>query len=396
MIVASALIHGFKKEISQKIFDFWGHIQITDAYIGQPFEASPIVVGQEILDSILSIKRIEWEEPIDLFRNRGSGRVKTRVTHGGVKHVQKYIQYPGILSTTEDFEGIFLKGISSDFDSSFFSQYIIEGSPPVRTDNIAFRNLLISQMTASRLNLQVADNVVVNFVNENRQIPRRFSICGIYSTGLAEYDKKIAFLDLRHLQDILDWESDQIGGVEVILEDPEDLGIINNYLYQEILPGNLYTQTVLDRSSPIFDWLELQNINEVIILLLMLIVCVVNMITTLLILILERTYMIGVLKALGANNWLIRKIFIRQAGNILIKGLIVGNGIGLLLCYLQKQFQFIKLREEDYYLAVAPIDVNPWMVLLISAGTLLVTVLFLILPSILISRISPSRAIRFS
>jgi lipoprotein-releasing system permease protein len=219
---------------------------------------------------------------------------------------------------------------------------------------------------------------------------------GIYKTGLAEYDKKIAVLDMAHLQEVLDWTAGEVSGMEVVLDDIDDLMIMNEYLNQEILPTHLYTRSIRQVASSIFDWLDLQDINEVIILGLMLLVCVINMITALLILILERTHMIGVLKALGSTNWQVRKIFIRQAGHILLKGLFIGNLVGLILCALQRQFQFIRLREEDYYLAVAPIDFDATTILLINGGTFIITILFLILPSYFISRILPTRALRFN
>ncbi|MDH3651281.1 MAG: ABC transporter permease, partial [Saprospiraceae bacterium] len=391
MIVASAMIHGFKTEISQKIFDFWGHIQITDAFITPTFEATPIRYDSSIVDSLYDIDYIYYEEPRSFF-GWELGSYRTRRTQGGVKRAYRYIQYPGVITAKDDFEGILLKGVGQDFDPQFFDRYLTDGVGLRLNDHDAPAQVVISQMTSQRLHLSVDDQIIIHFVRDGRQVPRRFTVVGIYKTGLAEYDRKIAFVHLTHLQRVLQWLPGQISGIEVLLDDIDDLEVMNDYMYQEILPPEIYTRTVRDRSSSIFDWLDLQNINETIILSLMLIVCIVNMITTMLILILERTNMIGILKALGSSNWQVRKIFVRQAASILLKGLIIGNLLGLALGMLQKKFEFIKLREEDYYLAVAPIEFNFPMIMAINVGTLIITILFLILPSYLISRISPSKA----
>ncbi|MBK8506495.1 MAG: ABC transporter permease [Saprospiraceae bacterium] len=394
MIVASAMIHGFKKEISQKIFDFWGHIQITEAFTNPILEGTPMQYDPGLLDSIKSVKKVVYEWPLDILGIETNFDV-TKRTHGGIRFAYKYIQYPAVLTTKDEMEGLILKGISNDFPSTFFDRYIVEGSGLSNSDSLK-REILVSQITANRLELAISDQVILYFIKEGKPRPRRFTVKGIYKTGLAEYDKKIAFLDMAHLQEVLDWTAAEVSGMEVGLDDIDDLMIMNEYLNQEILPTHLYTRSIRQVASSIFDWLDLQDINEVIILGLMLLVCIINMITALLILILERTHMIGVLKALGSTNWQVRKIFIRQAGHILLKGLLIGNLVGLSLCALQKQFQFIRLREEDYYLAVAPIDFDVATILIINGGTFLVTILFLILPSYFISRILPTRALRFN
>ena len=393
MIIASSMVHGFKKEISQKIFDFWGHIQITQAFTNPAFETTPMTFEDGILDSLKDVRQISYEWPVEVF-GRSLNRTRQMRTHGGIKDAYEYIQYPAVITAKQDMEGVILKGISDSYPAAFFNRYITAGQ--AMDLGSTSREVVISEMTASRLFLSVNDHIIINFVRDGDLVPRRFRISGIYRTGLAEYDKKVAFTNLIDLQNVLGWNDDEVSGIEVVLDDLDDLEILNYYIYQEILPTDIFTKSIRQRAASIFDWLDLQDINEVIILGLMLMVCVVNMITALLILILERTHMIGILKSLGARNWQVRRIFIRQAAHILLKGLLLGNGIGLLLCALQKQFQFIKLREEDYYLAVAPIDFNLSMILLINVGTLLVTILFLILPSYFISRISPTKAIRFS
>lgn len=395
MIVSSSMINGFKKEISQKIFDFWGHMQITDISTNPLQESTPMQLEPALLDSLTDIDRIYYEWPMSIL-GYPVDRMTQKRTKGGVKYAYPYIQFPVVLTTAEDMEGIIMKGVGQQFPDAFEGKYLMEGRMPALHPDSTSRGIVVSQMTASRLQLELGDQLRVYFVVDGRFRPRRYEVVGIYKTGLAEYDKRISFLSIYELQHILDWSTDQVSGIEVVLDDIEDIDIMTAFVDQEVLPPNLYSRSIKDKSSNIFDWLELQNINEVLILGLMLVVCIINMITSLLILILERTHMIGILKALGGDNWLIRKIFIRQAAQILIYGLVIGNVLGLMLCFLQKRFEFIKLHEEDYYLAVAPIDFNFWVIILINVGTLLVTILFLILPSYFISRITPTKAIRFS
>ena len=393
MIVASSMIHGFKKEISQKIFDFWGHIQITEAFTNPIYEGTPMQYEEGLEDSLLSIQSIYYEWPLSILGFE-TNQSHVKKTHGGVREVYRYIHCPAVLNTREDMEGLVLKGIDGDFPKIFFDRYILEGQSPKLGS--ADRQILISKITADRLLLETGDQVLLYFVKQGKPTPRRFTVCGIYKTGLGEYDKKLAFIDMSYLQDVLDWSEEEVSGIEVILDDIRDIMIMNDYINQEVLPSHLYTRSIRQVASSIFDWLDLQDINEVIILGLMLLVCVINMITALLILILERTHMIGVLKALGSSNWQVRKIFVRQAGHILLQGLLIGNLVGVLLCFLQKRFEFIRLREEDYYLAVAPIDFDPSAIVAINLGTFIITILFLILPSYYISRISPTRALRFN
>ena len=219
---------------------------------------------------------------------------------------------------------------------------------------------------------------------------------GIYKTGLEEYDRLFALADIRQVQRLLGWSENEVGGFEVFIDDIDDLTAITDYIYFQVLPNNLYAETIREKFSEIFDWLDLQDINEGVILTLMVLVAIINMMTALLILILERTNMIGTLKALGASNWGIRKIFLYYAGYIIVMGLFWGNLIAVTLGLLQERFGFIRLSEENYYLSVAPVELNLWSILLVNAGTLLVILIFLILPSYLVTRISPVKAIRFN
>ncbi len=395
MIVAQATILGFKQEISQKIFDFWGHIQVSRAYSTPGWEASPVDLPDDIRDSIIDIAGVTFDAPARLLGMELPLNRK-RSTRGGVQRVYPFIQFPAVLTTRDDMEGLVLKGLDDQFPGDFFASYLLDGRDFERSGDPDVRELVISSVTASRMSLKPGDNVLIYFIREGTPRPRRFQVVGIYKTGLSEYDRKVAFMDLTHIQTTLQWRERDYSGLEIVLDDVADLPVINQFINLEVLPSELYTRTIRQVASSIFDWLDLQDINEVIILGLMMLVCVINMITALLILMLERTQMIGILKALGASNWQIRKIFVRQAGYILLWGLAIGNVLGLGLCLLQKKFQWVTLREEDYYLAVAPVALDLGAIVVVNAVTFGITLLCMLLPSYYVSRILPARSIRFS
>lgn len=318
-----------------------------------------------------------------------------RTTKGGVDHIQVFAMIPVIVKGKKDIEGIVLKGISDDFEWKYMDQFMVEGERIVLPDSSASKDIIISQQTARRLDVKTGDNFDVVFVRKNEQLRRRFVISGIYKTGLEEYDKRFALVDIRQLQRLLGWTENEVGGFEVFIEDIDDLSTIVDYIYYDQLPNDLYAEGIKKKLPEIFDWLELQDINEIVILSLMVIVAIINMVTALMILILERTNMIGTLKAMGSSNWSIRKVFLYYAAYIVIIGLFWGNLFGIGICVLQDQLEIIRLSEENYYLSVAPIKMNFWTILGINTGTLITTVLFLVIPSYLVSSISPVKAIRF-
>ncbi len=386
MIVATSLIAGFKREISEKIFGFWGHIHITETVQGRPLvESRPISSNQTFYPGLEKVESVSFT----------SSAGRSYQSRGGIRQIQAFVLKPGIIKAKEEIEGIILKGVGSDFDWSFLGQYIKEGKPLAQTDSSVSREILISRQTADRLRVGLGDRFTVYFVQKGEQLRRRFTICGIYKTGLEEYDQKFALVDMRVLQQLLDWSPDQVSGFEVYLNELDDLEIMAEYIYFEELPPDLYAETIREKLPEIFEWLDLQDINEAVIIGLMLVVAVINMITALLILILERTNMIGTLKALGSTNWTIRGIFLYYAASIIGLGLLWGNGIGLALCFLQDRFGLIKLDEANYYLSEAPIFVSPYTLILLNLGTLVLTLAFLILPSWLVTRIEPVKAIRF-
>jgi lipoprotein-releasing system permease protein len=312
----------------------------------------------------------------------------------GVKAVQVYAIQPGIVKGKNDLDGIFLKGIGSDFNWQFFKTYLQEGDIITFPTDEASNQIIISKQTASRLSLKTGDNFRLFFVKNGTMLKRNFKISGIYKTGLEEYDSKFAIVDIRKVQQLQGWADNQIGGYEVFIDDISKIDYWAELIYSNVLPPDLNVQSIRDKLPEIFEWLSLQDINEVVILSLMIVVAIINMVTALLILMLERTRMIGILKSLGSSNWSIRRIFMFYAGIIASKGMFWGNIIGVSICLLQKYGHFIKLSEENYYLNEAPILINFSHILFLNLGTILVIVLFLILPTWLITRISPVRTLR--
>ena len=393
MIAATALIAGFKYEISRKIFEFWGHIHISDTAYSLSFEPMPIEQEQPFYPSLDTVRGVRYEEPETILGFETGREVETQ-THGGIRHIQVFAHKPGIIRTKTAMEGIILKGVSKDFDWGNLKPYLLEGKPFVLGDTVS-RDIIISRQTADRLQVGVGDRFIVHFVKAGEQLRRRFQICGIYKTGLEEYDRKFAICDIRQTQELLGWKENEVAGYEIWLDDLRDLDVFNDYIYTEVLPPELLCTSIRSKFPAIFEWLALQDLNEAVIIGLMLAVAIINMITALLVLVLERTTMIGVLKALGETNRRIRRIFLYYAAVITLTGMFWGNLIGLGFCFLQDKFHFIKLNEADYYLSYAPVKINWLAVVGVNIGTLIVTLLFLVLPSFLVSKIAPVRAIQF-
>jgi len=395
MLLTTALIRGFKNEIRTKIFGFFGHIHITDSgSIGSLLDVYPLDLNQTFYPDLDTIEKIEYLDQYLLF-GRPFGNSFTRTSISGVRHIQSFAIKPGIIKTKDAIEGIVLKGVNSDFDWSFLKKYILRGDTLAWSDTTMSREVIISEQTANRLQIDTGASFVINFVERGNVIARKLSVVGIYRTGLDEYDKRFALVDIRQIQRLLGWSENQVAGFEVFLDDISDADVFADFIYNQVLPSTMYAETIRSKFPAIFEWLELQNINEIVIIALMLVVSIINMITALMILILERTNMIGTLKALGTSNWDIRKVFLYYAAYIVLLGLFWGNLIGLGLGWLQKKFQFIKLSEADYYLSYAPIEFNFWTILSLNIGALLVILLFLIIPSYLVTRIHPVQAIKF-
>lgn len=395
MILTTAIIAGFKKEITQKIFGFWGHIHITDSNINRNFELKPISKDLEYFQLIKDIQQVDYQKEAKVLGYTLEDQYVDKVTNGGVQGVYPFIIMPGILKTKTLFHGALLKGVGSDYNWTALEKFIVEGKKIEYLKDSSSAQILISKNIADKMFIKVGDKVQMSFIWNKEQIKRRFEVCGIYNTGLEEYDKRFGIVDIQKLQEVLQWPTTDVQGMEVVLDDVADMDVIGEYIYYEILPQEYYAETIRSKFPSIFEWLGLQDVNEKTILGLMALVAIINMITALLILILERTEMIGILKSCGMNNWSVRKIFLYNAGYIILYGLGIGNIIGLTLAFLQKQFAWIKLDEANYYLHTAPIYIDWSVVLIINLVTFVLTLLFLIIPTMLVTRITPVRALRF-
>lgn len=373
MIVASSMVNGFRDTISSKIYGFWGHINISKESLRSSFDDLPIPYDTAFM---------EWAAQQD-----------------AIETVQVYARKAGIIKKGGSMEGVILKGVDDHFYWDGFRQYIIAGDT-LSYNSDSGEDMLLSRSVAERMQLQVGDSALLHFIDNGsqgnfRQRYKRFRVAGIYNTGLEEFDKLFALVDIRQIRDLNNWNGNEVGGYEVFLKDPSDMQAVADEVQFQTNPF-WNVQTVYQLIPGIFDWLNLQKINERIILILMLVVAVINMITSLLILILERTRMIGSLKAMGATNGNIRWIFLFKSAHIIIWGLVLGNLLGLGICYLQQTFGIIRLPEASYYVTVAPVAIRYGEILLINAGTLVVSLAFLVIPSVLVARIDPVKALRFN
>ncbi|MBK8723451.1 MAG: ABC transporter permease [Saprospiraceae bacterium] len=391
MLVSWALINGFKKEISEKIFGFWGHIHISDANINKALESIPIDKNQIFYPSIDTIQSIPYTAEPSFWEFNAA---VIKYTQGGIRHIQTYVTMPGILKTKAAQEGIVIKGVGNDFDWNFLKKYIISGSTlaDYKEDE---RPIILSKQTANRLSTDVGKKILLFVAIDKEVVKRVYKVIGIYKTGLEEYDKKIAIARQDEVQEMLGWDSTKVAGFEVFLDDIKDLPVFTDYLYYEKVPNNLYIENIRQKFNSIFDWLDYFDMNGFIIWVLMTFVAIICMITTLLIIILERTPMIGILKSLGSRNRPIRFIFLINAFHIISRGILIGNIIGLAFCWIQNKFHLVKLSEADYYISYAPISINWTQVLLLNLASIIIIILCLILPSYLVSRIVPVKSMKF-
>jgi lipoprotein-releasing system permease protein len=388
MIVSLALMTGFKHEITRKMFGFWGHIHISDPRSIRSYEAIPFEYDSSLVKSIEHIRQVEFTQP---EYGKSNNRPKTSI--GGVRHVQAYIYLPGIITHDEQLEGIILKGIGKDYDWENINQYRLSPTPWTSLDK---EDLIISHITAERLRLKEGDKMILHFVRDNQQLNKRFTIKGIYKTGLEENDARFALASIDRVRDVLGWSDTQISGLEIAIENIDDMSLITDYIYQKEIPDELYAENIREKFPSLFEWLDLQDINTIVIIGLMLAVAIINMITALLILILERTQMIGILKSIGAKDSSIRLVFLWFAMFIAVGGILIGNILGLGLILLQDRFRFIRLNEADYYLDYAPVMVLPWHLIVVNIGAIILIGICLIAPSFLVSKINPIKTIHFN
>lgn len=374
MILSVAIVIGFKKEIRNKVIGFGSHIQIANLDNNTSYESTPIAIS-------------------DTFFNQLN-------TFPGIIRVEPFATKPGILKTDTDFQGIVLKGVDQNYDWSFFQENLKEGELPDFSQEKTSTDVLVSYRLANLLGLKVGDSFLTYFVQEDVRA-RRFYITGIYDTGFSDYDKIFVLADIRQIRRLNNWDKDEVSGLELQVADYEQLDLITENLYfytseKEDRKGNIYyTRSVKELNPMIFDWLDVLDINVVVILILIMAVAGFTMISGLLIIILERTNMIGILKALGENNTSIRKVFLYISFFLIGKGMIWGNVIGLFFCIVQSRFGIVKLDPAIYYLDAVPIDLNLLSLCLLNIGTLVISMFMMLVPSCLITRIDPVKSIRF-
>jgi len=375
MIVAVAILTGFKKEISNKVTGFGAHIQILNLDSNLSYETVPVPAELPALDQIRSLE--------------------------GVKNVQSFAIKAGIIKTGEEIYGAVLKGVDGSYDWDFITAHLTDGEIFRVQDSVRTNQVVISRITANLLHLKVGDQFTMYFIQEPPRA-RTFEIRGIYSTSLEEFDKLYIYADIKQVQRLNDWHEGQVSGHEVILKEMRDLEKITEEVRDLVAfdfledGSRLKVETIQQKYTQIFDWLNLQDMNVLVLILLMLIVAGFNMISGLLILILERTNMIGILKGLGTTNASIRKIFLYQSAYLTLVGLLWGNLIGITICLLQKHLDIVSLDPSSYYLDTIPINLKLAHILLLNLGTMGITFLFLLFPSMIISRISPDKSIRFN
>jgi lipoprotein-releasing system permease protein len=313
-----------------------------------------------------------------------------------VSHIQAIASKAGIIRTENAFEGIIFKGVGGDYDWNNIKEYLLEGKLPDFSKNLN-EEVIISKFLANRLGLKVGDNFNTFFIKEEQgKMPnsRRFKITGIFNSGFQDFDATYIIGDIRHIQRINKWTPDQVGAFEVFVKDFNNIKTTGDQIYEQT-SSSLDTKTIVEKYSYIFDWLQLFDFNIIVILAVMILVATINMVVALLVLILERTQMIGILKALGANNWTVRKIFLYNAFYLIIRGLFWGNLLGISILLIQQQFGVIQLNPENYYVNQAPVYINWGYVILLNLMTITVCFVVLLIPSYIITKISPVKAIRF-
>ncbi len=366
MILSVAIIKGFKTEIKDKVRGFIGDIQIYRFDLNGSFEKSPFVPNDTTINNL-----------------------KNNVN---LKSYYPFATKPAIISANGEVEGLNFKGIDVQYDWDFIKKHLVSGSI-INFSDRSSNQILISNFTAQRLKLKVGDSFIMHFV-QNPPKRRKFKIVGVYSVGIENIDKGFVLGNIDIIRSVNNWQPNQIGGLEVRIKDFNNLKPVADFVYSN-LELNLRSRSVVESTPEIFTWLALLDVNTKVLLILMMIVGVINMVTALLIMILERTAMIGLLKALGISNYSVMKIFLYNAVYLVGIGLILGNVLGLGLGFLQQYFHFFKLDQTNYYLAYVPIEIHFKDVLLLNLATVLICTLVLIIPATIMSRISPLKAIRF-
>ncbi len=374
MLLSVCIVVGFKKEIRDKVIGFGSHIQISNFGNNMSYEVSPV----RMTDSLT----------VALENNQE------------IKHIETFANIPGIIKTDTEFQGVVLKGVGADYDWTFFKQNMLEGDILHKSDTSTVNQTIISKYIADRLQLKLGDSFVAYFIQDPIKA-RKFEITGIYSTNFEDYDKLFIVTDISLVQRLNGWGNNQVSGIELTVKDYSRLSQIKNDLFYDMAGAHdgdgksLFTRSIEEMNPMIFSWLSLLDMNVWVIIILMLAVSGFTMISGLLIIILERTNMIGILKALGAGNFRIQKVFLYISSFLILKGMLWGNIIALAICILQKCFGIIKLDPATYYVSEMPVDLNPLYIILINIGALVISLAMMIGPSYLIARISPAKSIKY-
>jgi lipoprotein-releasing system permease protein len=375
MILAVAIVVGFQQQVENKVNGFAAHLQIVNYDNNQSYQTRPISTDQVPISRIKSI--------------------------AGISHIQKFATKPGMIKVEDEIQGVVLKGISEDFDWSFFEKNKVSGVK-IRLDSARTDQIWLSEQLAEKLKLKLGNPFRMYFLNENEKVPRirQFTVGGIYRTGLEEFDLMFVLADIRHIQRLNSWTENQVSGYELFINNTDHLDDLEVQVRNEVIlaqrdEASLQVVNTKRKFPQIFDWLDLLDMNVWIILALMIIVAGFNMISGLLVIILERTQMIGILKSMGAANVNIRKVFLYLSAFLVGKGLLWGNLLGTSLCLIQYYFKVVHLDPTSYYVSTVPVNLSFTHLLLLNLGALAVTMLMLIAPSWFVSRISPEKTIRF-
>ena len=374
MIIAVAVVIGFKSEVRNKVIGFGSHIQITNLDAVSSYETHPIVVGDSMMTALDGYPEIS--------------------------HVQRFSTKPGMIKTDDAFQGMVLKGVGPEFDPRFLQEYLVEGEIPVFSDSVSTNQVLISKALATKMKLKLGDKIYTYYIQDDIRA-RRLTIAGIYQTNFSEYDNLFLLTDLNLVNRLNGWQPEQVTGVELQVKDYDRLEDITYEIATDIdnrqdeLGGVYYVRNIEQLNPQIFAWLDLLDLNVWVILILIVTVAGFNMVSGLLILILDKTSLIGILKALGYKNVSLRKLFLYISAGLIIKGMLWGNVLAFVLAGIQAMFRVIHLDPVTYYMDTVPINFGLGYVVLLNVGVIVVTVLMLIVPTMLISKISPVKAIKF-
>lgn len=368
IILAISIVSGFKQAIHEKIIGFGSHITITNFDANISYEASPI--------------------------NSNRTFIKALKSNTDIAHIQVFAFKAGVIRANNEIQGVVLKGVDKNYDWSFFKENLKQGTILNLNDTSKSNDIMISQTLAYKLKLKLHDKFDMFFIQDPPRM-RKFKIAGIFNSGMETFDNLYLIADIRHIQKLNDWNPNQVAGFEVLLHDFNKIDKVGDFVYQNI-DSDLNSQTIKERYPQLFDWLSLIDTNGIVILVLMLAVAIITMISTLLILILERTNMIGILKAIGSSDKAIQQIFIIKALYITGLGIIWGNVFGIAVCLIQKYFHVLQLDQVSYYVSYVPIQFNWMYILFINIGTLVTGLVVLLIPSVIISKIKPIKAIRYN